>query len=903
MVLLMSAQDSHAQPGSAGPIQPVSLKCEFASDPLGIDVASPRLFWQVKSDQRGQKQTAWQVLVASSSDLLAQDRGDLWDSGRLESDQTSFIRYAGKQLASSQQVFWKVRVWDRDGKASEWSAPARWTMGLLSRDDWKGVWIGSGDDLRSMLLRREFTVRPGLRRAVVHVSGLGQYELSLNGTRVSNDLLAPGWTDYRDTILYDTHDVTAMLREGANSVGMILGNGMFHVVRPPGRFAKFIGSFGALRAILHLRLEYADGSVDYVGTDEQWRSNPGPLTFNSIYGGEDFDARLEPAGWNRAGFDDQNWAPVAKIPADQHLGALHAHSASAEPVKMIETRKPAKVQTFDDGTTVYDFGQNASFMPRVKMTGPAGSTIRLTPAEKIHADGTIYRGTMGSASRGSSWWQYTKATDAEETYFPKFYYLGSRYVRAEFLPANEGGARPKIESIEQVIVHSSAAPVGRFETSDPQLNRIRDLVRWAQRSNLVSIITDCPHREKLGWLEQMHLNGPALRSEFDMARLFSKSLHDMNDSQTPEGMVPNIAPEYTVFKGNFRAATEWGASFIMVPWQQYLFLGDKDLLERQYEPMKRYFAYLETRASGDIISDGLGDWYDVGPTRRKEAELTEAPVTATAHYFADAMTLSKIAEVLGKPDDARKYAAHAERIRASFNRAFFNREAGSYAGGSQCANALALAMGIVEPDQRARVVEALVKDIEQRNYAVTAGGVGNRYLLLALSHAGRSDVIHKMLHLDEAPGYAAMLRKGETSLTESWDSNLNSSHNHFMLGQITEWFYKDLAGIDVDPAGAGFQKILIRPNPVEGVNWVQAEYDSIRGPIFVRWERDGERFTLKTSIPANTTAVVYLPSREGASIQESGSPAERSPGVMLLGRDGGRAAFAIGSGSYVFESR
>jgi len=886
--------------GSDTSLRVVDLRCEFSADPLGIDVAQPRLFWRVESPERGQRQSAWRVLVASSPELLAQDRGDLWDSGRVASEQTTFVRYAGAALTSSQRVFWKVRAWDRDGQATPWSEPATWTMGLLAAADWKAAWIAGRGATESLLLRHEFSVRPGLRRAIVHVCGLGQYELAFNGQKAGEDLLAPGWTDYDKTTLYDTHDVTALLHEGTNAVGLVLGNGMYNVVRR-NRFAKFTGSFGPLRAILHLRLEYADGAVEFVGTDETWRTNPGPITYNSIYGGEDCDARLEPAGWDRPGFDDRPWPRAVAVIG---LGdTLRGHSVGAEPLRAIETRQPVAVRNFTDGTAVYDLGQNASYMPRLRVSGPAGSTVRLTPAEIVNDDGRINRSTMGSASRGSSWWEYTKATDGEETWFPRFYYVGCRYLEARGRPAGAGGELPCIKSLEGVIVHSSAAPVGDFACSNELLNRIRNLVRWAQRSNMVSILTDCPHREKLGWLEQYHLNGPALRYEFDLARLFTKGMNDMADAQTDDGLVPNIAPEYTKFRGPFRAAVEWGSACIIVPWQQYQFTGDRDLLQKHYGAMKRYFAWVERGATNDVVREGLGDWYDLGPKKPGAAQLTPPAVTATAFYYRDAWILSQVADLLGHADEAKDFAARASRIRTSYNRHFFSRDKSSYATGSQCANALPLVFGIVEPQDRDAVLVSLVRDVESGGYGVTAGDVGFRFLLQALTLGGHADVVCRMIDQDEKPGYGYQLKMGATSLTESWDANRFSSHNHFMLGQVTEWFYKDLAGIACDPGGAGFKKIVIEPHPVGDLKWVEATYRSIHGPIAVRWERNGEQFVLKTTIPANTSATVVLPARQGASVREGGVPVERSPGVTFLRREGDRLVFRVQSGSYAFESR
>jgi alpha-L-rhamnosidase len=560
-------------------------------------------------------------------------------------------------------------------------------------------------------------------------------------------------------------------------------------------------------------------------------------------------------------------------------------------------------------------------MPRLRVAGPAGSTVRLTPAEVTNADGTIFRGTMGRAARGSSWWQYTKATDGEETWFPRFYYVGSRYLQVETFPPGEVPTRfedfaearasgrvvppeqlPHLVSLEAVIVHANTAPTGQFATANPRLNQIRDLVRWAQRSNMVSILTDCPHREKLGWIEQFHLNGPAIRYEFDVARIFTKAMLDMADAQTDEGLIPNIAPEYTQFKGAFRGAAEWGAAFIVVPWQQYLFDGDVELLRTHYAAMKRYVAYLESRTVDGILSDGLGDWYDLDLATPGRAGLTPAPVTATAMYYVDTDTLARIAAVLGQQDDAVVFTKKAAAIRARYLEKFYVPATGTYGTGSQASLAIPLVAGIVEPAHRAAVLAALTRDVEQRGYA-TAGDIGFRSLLQALAANGRSDVIYRLINQDEKPGYAYQIKQGATSLTEAWDANRGVSQNHFMLGQITEWFYQDLAGITVDPAAPGFKHILVRPQPVADLAWVDASYDSVRGRISTRWERRGDRFLLTVSIPANTSATISIPSRDGTAVTEGGSTADTRPAVRFVARKGDRAVYRVESGTFAFESR
>ena len=848
---------------------------------------------------------------------LAADRGDLWDSGRTNGEADEDTRYSGAPLVSSQRVFWKVRVWDRAGRPSGWSAQAEWTMGLLAPTDWRGAWIAAPGASESLLLRRELTVRPGLSRAVVHVSGLGHYVLKFDGTKAGDGYLTPGWTDYARTTLYDTYEVTSLLPAGRRAVGLLLGNGIYHVDRR-GRFLKLTDDFGPLQAILHLRLEYADGTVEFVGTDGSWRTAPGPITTGNAYAGEDWDARREPAGWTAPGFDDRMWARAAAVaPAGRALKGL---SRGSEPLQVTGTRRPVKQWTLPDGSTVYDLGQNASTMPRIRVSGPAGGTIRLCPAELVDFQGTPDPRSMGMGpGNGYAWWQYTKGTDREEEWMPQFCYLGCRYLQVRSFgpgaqpsptdptgdPGPPAAGAPALVSLEGCVVHAGVAPVGSFACSNELLNRIHELVRWAQRSNIVSVLTDCPHREKLGWLEQYHLNGPSLRYEFNLDRLFTKATFDMADAQRADGSVPEIAPQYLTFQPPwemFNSAAEWGAAFILVPWQQYEFTGDPGLLAANYDRHRRYFAYLESRARDGILAEGLGDWYDIGPGAPGMGKLTPPEVTATAFYHEDARILAREAELLGKRNEAADYATRAERIRSAFNHRFFHADTGTYGSGSQCANSLALALGLAAPADRPRVLAALVRDIESRGDALTAGDVGFRYVLRALAEGGRSDIIYRIVNQDRTPGYGYQLRQGATSLTEAWDANPRASQNHFMLGQIMEWFYRDLAGIGWDPEAPGFRHIVIRPHPVGDLRWVAAHYDSARGPISVRWEREAGTLQLKIAIPTNATATVYVPSVAG-EVTEEGVRAASRPGVAFLRREGDRDVYEIGSGDYGFLSQ
>jgi hypothetical protein len=892
--LAAAAVIAAANPAAAVPLRPVALRSEYAVNPMGIDRAEPSLSWKLEGGGRGERQTAYRIMAASSKQKLEQDQGDLWDSGKTPSDETVGVSYKGRPLRSSERVFWKVRVWDGNLEASAWSEPAEWTMGILRPEEWRAAWVGAASPSETVLLRRGFAVRKNLVRAVIHVCGLGQFVLTVNGRRVGDDLLAPGWTKYDRTCLYETYDLTALVREGANAAGLFLTNGFYNV--KGGRYAKYAGSFGPLKAIAQIRLEYADGRAEFIGTNRSWRTRPGPVTFACVYGGEDFDARLVEPGWDDAAFDGRAWPRAVIVPGPG--GALRGASFAAPPIRAFETLEPVSVRKISPRVAVYDLGQNAPLMARLTARGPVGSSVRVIPAELLKADGTIDRRSAGG---GLAYWQYTLAGSGAETYVSEFFYHGARYLQVELSPAERDDKLPDVEALEGVVVHSSAPAAGEFASSFDLFNRVRRLVRWAQRANLMSVLTDCPHREKLGWLEQSHLNGPSLRYEWDLSRLSAKTTGDMSDSQLASGLVPDIAPEYTVFQAGFRDSPEWGSAAVIVPWQEYEWTGDLVLLRRHYPAMKRYVEYLGSKAEGHIVSHGLGDWYDLGPKPPGEAQLTPRALTATAFYQLDTVILSRAARLLMNLQDAKVYERRAAEIARAFNDRFFDPVKGVYAAGSQTANALPLVLGLVPDGRRAAVLEAVVRDVRSRGNALTAGDVGFRYLLRALADGGRSDVIFDLTSRSDRPGYGYQLKMGATSLTEAWDAGPASSQNHFMLGHIVEWLYGDLAGLSPDPAGPGFKRILVRPQPVGGLTWARAGLDTVRGKVEVEWRVSGGRLSLAVSIPPNASATVFVPASSAAAVAESGRPAGESPGVTFLRQEGGRAVFEVGSGRYAFE--
>jgi len=944
-------------------IIPVALTCELRNDPLGIDVPNPDFGFNLNplfSTYRSLKQSAYQILVSDSPEFLNKDKGNMWNSGKVKFGKMGQINYSGKPLISSEKYWWKVKVWDGDGNPSSWSEVACWTMGILAQNDWKAQWISAngaekyaikyksarqdinlkrdlieyrkanipklGDpNYSSMLLRKEFEVKPELKRAVVHVCGLGHYELNINGRKVGDYLLAPGWTDYRFTALYDTYDVTEMLSKGNNAMGLILSNGMYNIQLDSVRYVKLLNSYGPLKAKLQLHLEYADGTKKDIGTDKTWSVSPGPITYMNEYGGEDFDARLVEQGWDKASFNGTSrWSSPIILPDSGMV--LKGLSCAAPPIKAIETLIPIKRTELKPNVWIYDLGQNVSIMPELKVKGPKGSIVRITPSELLYPDGSIDRRSASQHAHGPAWWQYTLNGEEPQTYFPKFFYQGGRYLQVELFPAENETKVPEIIDLKGVVIHSSAEPIGTFSCSNELFNRIYSLVRWAQRSNMMSFLTDCPAREKMAWLEQYHLNGPSLRYNFDLLTLFRKGMNDMHDSQWKNGFVTNVAPELfyagsgdlskksgnSLFAGDPIAAglhnsPEWGSSFIIVPWQQYLFSGDVSLIKRYFERMKKYLSFLDASSKDNLLYFGLGDWYDMGPKDPWGSQLTPIEFTASAIYYYDYEVMAKMAALIGEKDDAEKFKIKAAVIRKAFNDKFFDAEKCIYSTGSNTAMSMPLALGIAEPQYRKIIASNLVADIRKNGNSFTSGDVGYRYLLKALSMEGYSDLIYEMNNQSEKPGYGYQLKMGATALTEKWNADGASmgSQNHFMLGQINEWFFHDLAGIGFDEEGdgAGFRKIIIKPMPVGDLKWVTSSYKTVSGLISVDWRRENGIFNLSVSIPANTSATVYIPAIKEVDVTESGKSVARSFGVRFLRLENGKAVYEVGSGEYKFESK
>lgn len=896
------------------------LTCEMQEGMVVVE-GYPRLGWAMSSSENGTRQTAYQVEIREACTGRS-----VWNSGKVKSSQSQLIstQEADIHRYSPYGYVWRVRVWDETDAPSEWSREAKFRLapegfssakwiGAITREDArlpegrrfhgaelkkpevKAAWAAV-DTLakKSICLRRKFRTDKKVVEATASVCGLGFYEFSLNGKKVGDSEFAPLWSDYDKSVYYNTYDVTELLQKGENVAGVLLGNGFYNV--QGGRYRKLLISFGAPTLLFSLVINYEDGTRETIYSDNDWKYDLSPITFNCIYGGEDYDARREQEGWNKIGFNDRQWRPVVVQEAPK--GMLRPQKAA--PVKIMERYDIQKVtkltseqvasackstkRTVDPSAFVLDMGQNLAGFPEITVRGKRGQKVTLIVAEALTDEGACNQRQTGR----QHYYEYTLKGEGDETWHPRFSYYGYRYIQVEgavLKGQKNPGKLPVLKNIQSCFVYNSARKVSTFECSNPIFNAAHRLIEKAVRSNMQSVFTDCPHREKLGWLEQVHLNGPGLLYNYDLTAFAPQIMRNMADAQHANGAMPTTAPEYVVFEGPgmdaFAESPEWGGALVIFPYMYYETYGDDSLIKKYYQNMRRYVDYLSTRADRHILSFGLGDWYDYGDFRAGFSRNTPVPLVATAHYYMSVDYLIKAASIVGNDYDVRYYSSLAYDIMVAFNERFLNYDTAQYGTGSQCSNALPLFLrltqsaghqGIYEMDHRLnrKVFMNLVKDVEAHGNRLTTGDVGNRYLIQTLANYGADELIYKMFNHEEAPGYGFQLKFGATTLTEQWDPRQGSSWNHFMMGQIDEWFFNSLAGIRPYVKN-GYQIVGIAPKPVGDLKYVKCSYDTPYGVIAVDWTHENGTFTLNLSVPVNTTAVVTLPGEIAPKEVQSGT--------------------------------
>lgn len=893
-----------------------NLKCEYKENPVGIETANPRLTWQVTSSEINGSQKAYQLIAGTDSMEVARESGNIWNSGKVNSAQSLNIPFQGETLESGKKYFWKVKVWDENNQVSPWSETASWEMGLLAKSNWDGAkWIayenldpelrlvpgvhGNGDNLKEKalqrpvipLFRKSFQISKEISSAVLSVSGLGHYDAFINGEKVGDAFLAPGWTDYDKTVLYNTYNVTPMLQKGENVLGAIVGNGFYNINRE--RYRKLVIAYGMPEMTAHLQLQYTDGSSETIISDKSWKTAPSPITFTSIYGGEDYNATLEQPGWNKAGFDDSTWKTV--LISDGPEGKLTAEQEY--PVKVMEVIPVKKITPLKNGSFLYDFGQNASGIVELSVQGKKNQEVKLWPSELINPDSTFNQRATGSPY----YYAYTLSGNGTETWQPRFTYYGFRYVQV-FGAVPEGDANPNdlpvIKKMNFLHTRNSAPENGAFTCSNERLNQIHTLIDWAIKSNFQSVLTDCPHREKLGWLEQTHLMGNGVHFRYDNYHLYRRLILDMIDDQTSDGLIPDIAPQYVEFVGGFRDSPEWGSAGVILPYLLYQWYGDTQIIDTAWPMMMKYITYLKNKSNNHLLNYGLGDWFDLGPNRPGVAQLTPVSLTATAIYYYDVKLLAEMASIKQKPEE-KALQAWAGEIRKRFNAEFFNPETKVYSSGSQTAMSMPYCFGIVDNKYKEQVFENLVDSIKANNKALTAGDVGFHYLIEALTKGGASQLIYEMINRDDVPGYGFQLKKGATALTESWAALENVSNNHLMLGHVMEWFYAGLAGIQQAENSVAYKEIEIKPVFVEGLSFVKGSFNSPYGKIRSEWEKTDGNIQMEIEIPFNTTAKIYLPTNNAKAVKiKDGNDVVITPN-LATGKD--NLIAKVGSGTYKIE--
>ncbi|TGE24230.1 alpha-rhamnosidase [Hymenobacter aquaticus] len=893
------------------PVQLLRLRCELLTNPEGIDATAPRLSWELSGPARGLEQTAYQVLVASTPEKLAADEGDLWNSGQVSSAQSVHVAYAGTPLRSRTLCYWKVRTWTTQGP-SAWSAPARWSMGLLNYLDWKGRWIGfdrafPGDDettharLSARYFRKEFKADKPIRQATAYIIGLGLYELYLNGQRVGEQVLAPGPTDYGQGVKYNAYDVTGLLKAGPNAVGVTLGNGRFYAMRQNYKPYK-IKTFGYPKLLMQIEVTYADGTRDIVKTDDTWQGTAdGPIRTNNEYDGEEYDATREMPGWATAGFDAKKWLPAELV---QEPGGAYEAQMN-ENMKVMETLKPVSIKPLNGGKYILDMGQNLAGWLRLRVQGKAGDQVTLRFAETLQPSGELYVRNLRDARATDV---YTLKGGARETWEPRFVYHGFRYVEISGWPA---GPAPTLADFDGRVVYDDMATTGALTTSDATINQVYRNAYWGIRSNYKGMPIDCPQRnERQPWLGDRTTGAYGESFVFDNSRLYAKWLRDIEQAQKADGSIPDVAPAFWRYYGD---NVTWPGTYLTVADMLYRQYGDQQVLARHYDSMRRWLVYMGQNYSenGLVTKDKYGDW--CVPPESKElihskdpARNTDGALIASSTYYHLLDLMLGFAGVLGKTRDADEYTQQMAALKTAFNQKFLNRESCQYSNNTVTANLLPLSYGLVPPEAEAKVFQNIVDKVMVDNQGhISTGVIGTQWLMRGLTQHGRPDVALRLASNRDYPSWGYMAANGATTIWELWNGNtadpaMNSQNHVMLLGDLLIWQYENLAGIKSAPDAPGFQRLEMKPTPTAGLTSVQASYQSVRGLIKSSWKQEPKRFSWNLTVPGNTKAVVYIPAKDAEKVQEGGKKASAAPGVKFLRMEGDRAVFEVGSGNYAF---
>ncbi|MCF7854366.1 MAG: glycoside hydrolase family 78 protein [Candidatus Pacebacteria bacterium] len=892
---------------------PIDLRCEYLTEPLGIDSTRPRLFWRLHAPHsaRAISQSAYQILCASTSAFLSRNEGDLWDTGRVASNRTIQVPYAGTPVSSGQRVFWKVRIWDRDGKPSEWSEPSWWEAGLLERSDWQAQWIGPQPRPRDAsqpapMLRRNIAIGPDVLRARLYVAARGLCRPFVNGGRVGNDELSPGWSSYNRRVQYVTYDVTDSLEQGTNAIGLLLGDGWYcgYLADWHSEGRGFYGQDPQVLA--QLVIHYADGSSTIIGTDDTWRWSTGAIRSSDIYNGEIYDARLQKPGWAAPGFDDSAWAPVEVYPdqGEKRTGK------KVEPVQCVDTLSPTAMTEPEAGMYIFDFGQNMVGRVRLSISGKAGQTVTMRHAEVLENDGRLYTKNLRKAAQTD---QYTFAENGRVHWEPTFTFHGFRYVELTGLDTS-----PSLDAVTGVVMHNAMQPTGEFECSDPRINQLQHNIVWGQKGNYLEVPTDCPQRdERLGWTGYAQVFIRTACHNFNVAPFIHKWMDDLTDDQGTDGSVPHVAPDVlqapdgeTIAGG----AAAWADAVIIVPWTLYRCFGDNRILQDHYEAMTQWIAYQEA-TSRQLIrpAEGFGDWLAMDhPGTRNDQTATPKDLVGTAYFAYTSRLMATIASILNRNDDAKRFEALSERVRKAFQREFVTPN-GRIVGDTQTVYSLALNVDLLPADKRVAAGDRIAADVHAHDNHITTGFVGANQITFALTETGHVDSVYNLLFQDTCPSWLFPVTQGATTIWERWDGwtpergwqdpGMNS-FNHYAYGAIGEWLYTVCAGLNVDEQRPGFGHILFEPIPDfthKRLTYAGASCNTLHGIAAIRWDIDDNDFRVSVTLPPNTKGTLRLPTDSTDNLLEHDEPASESEGVSRIAVTNGKVTVDLQSGAYTFK--
>lgn len=867
-----------------GSLHVVDLKCEYARDPIGIDVQSPQLSWRLESQQRGILQSAYQVIVADSPDHLAQNTANVWDSGKIKSSKSTAVMYAGKELKSRQRYYWKARIWDSHNAGSEWSKPALFEMGLLHPSDWSGDWVGftAGGDGRVLYLKKTHTLEKDVRSARVYISGLGYYVLTINGTRAGDHALDPATSEYSKRVYYSTYDVTGLLKK-ENVIVVALGPGWY----------------GVPKLRMQLEITFVDGTTATITSSDVRSVTTGPIVRSTIFDGEYYDAREEdPDIYSKTPIMELNkkwgYAQIVDPPGGTMVSQM------VEPIKVVDTIVPQKISEPKQGVYVIDAGQNVAGWASLRITGEKGKVVTLRYAESLYKDGTVDQENLRTAKARDTY--ILKGGGQEEQWEASFTYHGFRYIQVEGFPYP-----PRPGDIAVRVARSAVEQVGKFNSSNALLNRIHKMVSWTEANNLYSIPTDCPQRdERMGWLNDLTVRIEQALYNYDLSRFYPKFIRDIEDAQGKDGSITDTAP----FKYGARPADPVCTSYLLLAWKSYEFYGNREIIRQHYSGLKAWVDYLISRTKNGLVDYSYyGDWspplaFGEGPYGAV-SKNTPGRLMSTGYLYYDCELISQMAHLLGKEADEARYKRIAERTAKAFNSKYWNEQSGGYGSNNQACNSFALFLGLVDKDRIPRVVENLVKDVKNQDYHLTTGNLCTKYVLEALTKYGHPEVALKIATQETYPSWGYMLANGATTLWERWEGNGNGAMNsldHPMMGSVDSWFYKYCLGILPDVRYPGFEKFTIRPSLFTDLNSADGEFASVKGAVKSAWRKENGFFYLDVTVPGNSTATVFVPTKNYKSITEGDRPVEQVGGVKFLRVEKEYALFQVGSGAYRFKS-